>query len=278
MVPVFLYALHIVSKDPFYYKVKKNLPFICLVALFTLSCKTEPIDCSSSGPLISVYKVQDSECNKSNGYIKVSASGMGPFKFSFNGGHFTDKQEFDNLGPGNYNIAVMDSYGCIDQIEQEIVELNSFDIVVSSTISGCETNNGSLNITVKGGIPPYLFSLSNSLFRSKGNFTGLQAGEYEIFIRDSQGCEASIKHQVQSGVSWQNDIKPLIDTYCSVKNCHVPGGSSINFSDFGNVVSYASKIKISAQNKTMPPATEPELTIEEINLITCWVDDGAKNN
>ena len=48
---------------------------------------------------------------------------------------------------------------------------------------------------------------------------------------------------------------------------------------FANVQAKAQQIKIQTTNKTMPLDLAPDgLPDEQIKLIACWVNQGAKNN
>jgi uncharacterized membrane protein len=40
----------------------------------------------------------------------------------------------------------------------------------------------------------------------------------------------------------------------------------------------AASVKLRTANKSMPPSGSSQLTQSQIDLIGCWVDDGALNN
>jgi len=258
--------------------VRFHFILITYIFFYFLACQKEAVDCNVSFPLITVSSFKNSDCNLSNGFIQVEASGVGNFKYSLNGGPFQDKNQFNNLGPGMYLIAVNDAKGCTNQIEFEITEENKFDIIISSTTSGCQKSEGTLTITVDGGLQPYFFSLNNQLFQTDNFFQNLSPARYEITIRDQEDCQAIITHQVTTGVTWQNEIKPIIDQRCATANCHVQGGSASDLTSLQKVQTNAENIKLRTQNKSMPPIGEAPLSNDEIALIACWVDDGAKNN
>lgn len=77
-------------------------------------------------------------------------------------------------------------------------------------------------------------------------------------------------------VSYVADIKPIIETKCLLSGCH---GSSPSLPDWGvlsEVQAQAQDIKRRTRDRSMPATGS--LTQEQIDLITCWVDDGAPNN
>lgn len=81
-------------------------------------------------------------------------------------------------------------------------------------------------------------------------------------------------------VSFQNEIKPILETNCIKSGCHNgDNGADLNWSVFANVQAKAQQIKIRTTNKTMPLDLVPDgLPDEQIKLIACWVNQGAKNN
>jgi hypothetical protein len=81
-------------------------------------------------------------------------------------------------------------------------------------------------------------------------------------------------------VSFQDDIKPILETNCIKSGCHNgDNGATLNWSVFANVQAKASAIKTRTGNKSMPADIAPTgLPQSQIDLIACWVDQGAKNN
>ena len=81
-------------------------------------------------------------------------------------------------------------------------------------------------------------------------------------------------------VSFQNEIKPILETNCIKSGCHNGDNVAVkNWSVFANVQAKAQEIKIRTGNKSMPRDIAPTgLPQEQIDLIACWVNQGAKNN
>lgn len=79
-------------------------------------------------------------------------------------------------------------------------------------------------------------------------------------------------------VSFQNDIKPIIEVNCLINNptCHGMNTSIPNWSVFSEVQSHAQIIKTKTQDRSMPQIGS--LSQTQIDLIACWVDNGAKDN
>ena len=75
-------------------------------------------------------------------------------------------------------------------------------------------------------------------------------------------------------VSYANDIDPLLTQKCAP--CHIGGGQFPDLTTYASVSQNAELIKTVTQNGTMPQ--NGFLTQDQIDLIACWVDNGALNN
>lgn len=83
---------------------------------------------------------------------------------------------------------------------------------------------------------------------------------------------------VNVSVSFETDVKPIIEMYCQINNsgCHGMNPDIPNWSIFSEVQSHAAIIKTKTRDRSMPKIGS--LTQSQIDLITCWVDNGAKDN
>lgn len=86
-------------------------------------------------------------------------------------------------------------------------------------------------------------------------------------------------------VSYVNDIIPIINTHCAIQGdgaCHNGGnGDDINWTKLSNLQNHAAEIK---RRVTLAP-TDPDhmprigtLELSQIQLLVCWVEQGAQNN
>ena len=66
-----------------------------------------------------------------------------------------------------------------------------------SSTNADEGNNGSIDLDVAFGIPPYSFNWSNGA--STEDLTNLAAGLYNVTVTDANGCEASGSANVGGG-------------------------------------------------------------------------------
>jgi hypothetical protein len=240
-------------------------------------------NCDNSTLAIELVSKSDvSDCRAIDGVITVTASaGLQPYAFSINGGEYQTNPSFHNLGAGTYEVRVKDSNNCWRAINVTIAAAGSTlaATVVTQADNQCTTDNGTAVVTISGGVPPYQCQIDAKGFSASSTFTGLKEGQHVIVVKDSQECQTTISVGIQhglTGISYATQIKDIITTNCAKSGCHGAGTGARDWTVFANVKANALDIKTRTSNKTMPP-DEP-LGQSDIDLIRCWVDDGALDN
>lgn len=178
-------------------------------------------------------------------------------------------------------MEVIDANACSRVIE---IFLSNFNSDLSATFSttadsDCLFGNGIATFNPTGGTPPYQLKFQNALVVNSLEVTGLENGLHQISVVDAQMCEFVMAVNIPRGpttTSWAVDIKPIIDTRCAKPLCHVAGTGRSDLSKLSTVQQLALQIKTKTQDKSMP-FDEP-MPASQIQLIACWVDDGALNN
>jgi len=235
-----------------------------------------PIECSDDPVVLELVSVQDSECASNNGSIEVSATGgTGSYLFKIDGGTAQAASFFPDLSAGVYEVSAEDANNCSAILEVVVKNEGGLSITFQTTAAGCGTSNGSIIVTASEGVAPYTFKINGSPFSANNTFTGLDAGDQSVIVRDETGCEISQTVKVKSGVSYTTSISSIIQTNCVVSGCH-NGSQFPDFRVFKNIQDNAAQIKTLTGNRTMPE--EGSLTQSEIDLIACWVDDGTPDN
>jgi hypothetical protein len=152
---------------------------------------------SSPDELILEALVSDVLCYGGNsGEVELSGQGgEGEYSYSFNGSGFSENSVYMDLTAGDYDAALMDSNGCsvdmlvsVEAPEELLITLES---VENSTT---DLNNGSIDISVAGGVPGFVFVWVNE----NGDVTGdtedlsdIPGGVYTVTVTDDNGCVAS---------------------------------------------------------------------------------------
>jgi len=253
---------------------------ICIVAYYIQSCTSNniepPLDCSVEGPSLELVEVGDADCNQQNGFIEVAATGgTGNYQFKLNDGVFQSESEFTGVGAGTHIITLKDGNTCEQALEVNVLNKDGVNVVLSGTVAGCNNNDGSITAQPEGGEAPFLYKIGSGDFQESNVFANLARGNYTVTIKDNTGCEANQTIKVLSGLSFETDIKPIIETSCAVNSCH-NGNQFPDFRVFANIQANAAKMKELTGNGTMPD--EGTITQAQIDAIACWVDDGAPAN
>ena len=149
-----------------------------------------------------------------NGSITVSANGgTGPYQYSLNGNAYQPSTTFNGLVAGNYSIEIIDSRGCTFQLFDTLFDAYGLVVSVDSVgnASCAGQVNGSVQLSVSGGVAPYSFSLDGGVtVQSDSLFTGLNAGVYNILVEDINGCSSTTVVSIGTG-------SPLVVMIDSVK-------------------------------------------------------------
>ena len=242
------------------------------------------VDCTQSNFAINLAaKTDATNCFLIDGNFTIGVTGgVSPYVFSLDGDDFEASSTFSNLGPGYYLITARDANLCERSMSVEIKAAGT-DLAATVQVAGdseCLSDNGSIAVTASGGTAPYSFQFGTTAPDGAGSYLNLAHGYYSVIVRDNAGCIKTVNvlvPRLDTGTSFATDIQPIITSYCAISGCHNgDNGSSRNWTVFANVQANAQKIKTRTANRTMP--LTGSLTQQQIDLIACWVDDGAKNN
>lgn len=134
---------------------------------------TQPAQLSATGSNITIA------CTGSNGTITVTASGGTP--------PYLGTGNFTVTSPGTYNYTVTDANGCT-AIATGIANATS-GLAASGVVDGISCNgncDGSINVSVVGGTPPYTYLWNDGSASQDG--ASLCAGNYQQTVTDNAGC------------------------------------------------------------------------------------------
>ncbi|MEM9917173.1 MAG: gliding motility-associated C-terminal domain-containing protein [Bacteroidota bacterium] len=148
--------------------------------------------------LIATGVVSDVNCNGgTDGSINVSTSGGNtPYSYVWSSGETTES--IANKPIGTYILTVTDGAGCTFTLSQTIDEPTAIDLATSPTFATCNLNNGSIDLTVNGGVSPYTFAWSGGTgplppVEDPGS---LFPGTYVVIVTDFNGCTATTSQSV----------------------------------------------------------------------------------
>ncbi|WP_158837575.1 hypothetical protein [Polaribacter sp. L3A8] len=148
----------------------------------------------------------DVSCYGGNtGAIDISVTGgtltAGEFyRYSWDSGQTTE--DISGVYAGDYTLTVTDSNNCFVTKSFTITEPESALLISASTIVTPTANrlsNGSISLTVSGGIAGYTYNWSNGLGETlsdtNGNLENLPEGIYTVLIKDNNGTGCEITQQ-----------------------------------------------------------------------------------
>jgi len=126
-------------------------------------------------------------CGLDNGVIVVDVGLADGAVYSLDGISFQQSNVFENVPAGNYTIYVEDDNGCELFTSAFIPDsdgptFDPFGMVDDS----CEKSIGEITVNAQGTNLEY--SIDDSDFKPENIFENLPAGDYEISIKDDDGC------------------------------------------------------------------------------------------
>ena len=131
----------------------------------------------------------DVDCNgASTGSLQTNVNGgTGVYTYVWTGGIANPTDPNPSDVPANmYTVIVTDDNGCTAVAQAEVTEPAALSASSTTVESSCGEPNGSIDLTVAGGVEPYSFEWSN------GDMTedpgGLVPSAYIVTITDANGC------------------------------------------------------------------------------------------
>ena len=124
----------------------------------------------------------------------------------------------ENLTAGSYYVTVTDDDG--DTYQDSVVVPNYIGLTLTPIVipvSSFGGNDGSINLTVSGGTPPYNYLWSNNAITQ--NISGLTASTYSVSVTDANGCA-----QTQSIVVTENNSMVSLNLNLLIHGYYTGGG------------------------------------------------------
>jgi hypothetical protein len=161
-------------------------------------------------------------------------------------------------------------------------------ISLAATSTECGVDNGSIEITVNGGTgnldvtldpQPLDFNFANN------TFSDMEPGSYTVEVTDADNCSTSetvVVGLTGGGVSYMDDVDPIVQGKCAITGCHVAGNPQglPDYTVFANFQARANNDPggIRQRVKTGDMPRTGSLEDSEIVNILCWIDEGAQDN
>jgi len=158
-----------------------------------------------------VYLQPVSCAGGSDGEVIIEGiGGQGPYLFSIDGCNtYVAPGIFTDLEAGAYVVCILDMKGDTGFFQFNMPEPLPLEYTIIEEVSAVcfEGAGGSLTIRGVEGTAPYAYSLDGSAFQQDETFPNLQAGSYDLRVRDARGCELS----AQIGLSQASPIQLIVE-------------------------------------------------------------------
>ena len=143
-----------------------------------------------------------------DGAITISSEGgNGEHEIDWSNGE--NGQTISDLPAGTYSFTLTDEKECTDVQTIGIGEPDEIQIMLDELVNADQDqSNGSIDVTVDGGVAPYTFNWSNGA--DTEDLADLEAGDYELEITDANGCVVSSEvFTIESVVSTSQAMEEL---------------------------------------------------------------------
>ncbi|MEO8238795.1 MAG: T9SS type A sorting domain-containing protein [Flavobacterium sp.] len=152
---------------------------------------------------VSVVKQTNVLCyDAETGAIEVTIEGgTAPYtqQWTKNGVNYSTQKDLTDLKTGSYNITVTDALGhnCTATLAQPVIitqpaEPLQISSVIKNDLTGFETNNGSIAVTISGGKPNYQYEwrkdANSAIIGTASSINNLSIGTYHLIVKDANDC------------------------------------------------------------------------------------------
>jgi hypothetical protein len=180
--------------------------------------RVENIDVDNTNPPFSINGnvLANTTCIGGNGSISTSVSPPGNYTYTWSTGANTPN--INGLTAGTYTVTVSAGGACVESAEFEVPdEPNTPNIFANPTGSICELPNGSINLSVSGGVAPYAYLWSNGA--TSQNLFNISSGSYTVTVTGANGCSSTEEVFVENE-------NPPIDIFANIQpNTRCVGGN-----------------------------------------------------
>jgi len=178
--------------------------------------------------------VNETDSNKHDGTINIDViGGQGNYSYAWSNG--ATSASLSGLTAGIYMVTVTDvATGCSIS-DTIIVDVTGNNLSIAATTNanvGCNTANGSINLTVTGGSGNYSYLWNTGA--TAANLTGLVAGHYFVTVTDNTSHKTRSAEIVLSNTGMLNVSGTALATACN----NATGSITLNVTNGSGAYSY----------------------------------------
>ncbi|MFT7149698.1 MAG: gliding motility-associated-like protein [Nonlabens sp.] len=171
--------------------------------------------------IVSTPTIMDALCNgDANGTISIALAGGKPgYTVAWSNG--MTGVDINGLVAGDYTATVTDALGCEVMFTYTVAEPAILEVADNqlTDVRCFQESNGAATILVAGGTVfpngDYIYNWTGASgftqSTNTGTINGLRAGDYQVDIRDANGCETSTTFTINEPLLLEADIASLIN-------------------------------------------------------------------
>jgi len=205
-------------------------------------------------------------CNGgSTGSINLTVSGGTP-GYTYNWSNGSTIQDPTNLAANNYTVTVTDASACTSTLTITITQNTAITLTETHVNVSCNGgNNGSINLSVSGGVFGYSYNWSNG--STLQDPSGLAANTYTVSVTDGAGCTATLSVTIT-----QPTVLVLTETHVNVL-CNGASTGSIDLTVTGGTSGYTYSWSNTATTQDISnlAATSYTVTVTDANNCTATI-------
>ena len=158
-----------------------------------------------------------------SGCIIISTSGgNSPYTYVWDSRDTINDSVLCNLPADTFSVRIIDANGC--QLDTFFVLTTPQPLSDSTIVSGfngyqiqCNgLSNGSIDVSVLGGVSPFTYAWSNSA--TSQDLSNLSAGNYQLIITDANSCKDTISYTLNEPTAISSDTITVSDVSCNGVN------------------------------------------------------------
>ncbi|MDX2002125.1 MAG: SprB repeat-containing protein [Chitinophagales bacterium] len=164
-----------------------------------------------------------------DGSVTLTVSG-GATPYTYRWSNNATSRNLTGVRAGTYTVTITDALGCTKIVSAQVTQPGPLTLgAVPTSVSCFQGNDGTINLTVQGGVTPYQFTWSTGA--TTEDVSGLAIGTYRVTVVDANSCSATLTSTV-------NQPQPL-QLQGSVTNaCDSAANGSIDVSVIGGTAPY----------------------------------------
>jgi hypothetical protein len=224
----------------------------------------------------------DETCSASNGSIDLTVTGgVGPFTFAWDNGATTE--DISGLAANTYNVTVTDQNACVATTSVTITNAPTATLSTTQIDETCSASNGSIDLTVTGGVGPFTFAWDNGA--TTEDISGLAANTYNVTVTDQNACVATTSVTITNAPTATLSTTQIDET-CSASNgsidLTVTGGvgpftfawdNGATTEDIGGLVANTYNVTVTDQNACVATTSVTLTNAPTATLSTTQVDE-----